>query len=1434
MGAGYTPGSNAGLRLAFELPPTMGGDASALLYATIAAYSLKGGVAVKNRLGVGDTTNFPKPRVVGGSAAGSASFTVNAASAPIADDWRGKTATLREYYDEERYIAESIKVTQFDLVRSEKDSNKLTGTIGWVSLAAPTFHWPEGETNTGGTAESVATQRQFAGSAKGYDPNYLQPPETVITTDWAATLDATSGGIDAAEYAEIQALIAAATIPLASPHNYKMRAIIFDRYSINGGTARTFWGLTTTDEDVINAATNVVADTHTRPLESQASVADFNQNPAAPADANLVLWTTTQKEYNDSMLLHQAEYRLLTPQEAREFPDTYLNIDVSDLTSEGKELKLYAFGSSAPAATDNTASGVQKVSTQIIRINEKVSGVEYGFAKDTSKQKWEQEHTAKTTDTAAFDIESGAETASVDGTPATPSNGDLVHTTTKFIPVTHDHDGNVYVWDLLDSNQKITFPGTHENLDPVGLTSDGISTQLFTFGGSAPAAPDYLTDGLQAVSREITRVNRLTSKAVDYFKVNKSDEQWVYDHVRKTTDPSLLKDLTILGAVFVRGSEPMAPGAADLVLNHKEYFELSSPNTSNKQGVLWFYGETTSADDEIFPHKKLDTDPYDLTSSAVTGAIVTTGDALGSPSAPTVPPSMVLEHWTDAPLTDASASNQTLRLYFWALRTSKDAIEEDGTHSRVDPVGIDSEGQTTQVYTTLAGLPGDATPPDASLKRVARQTQELNRIKSKAVDYFDVNASDEKWLFAHTKILADASSLKNLTIKGAVFTRGATPGEPGASGLVLNHTETFDITSSDTSNLQGILWFYAETTSADDELFPKLKADTDPSGLESSALTGAIVTTGAILGSPSAPSVPPNLKLAHWLDQPLTNASASNKSLRLYFWELTTSAEKIERADTFTEVDPNSLDSKAQQAFVASTQKTSADVTISLPTDVELDETEYKQLNDGLWKTIVKYAINNSKNLWERLKKKTTTDTAHIRQEVVVPKVLSSATPVVDDTYNPDTTNLQFFSDEVVPISATQFVHLITYRPLNSLNTTQEGFNETTDDPVSNLKCADKRRLVDSSATTAAPAVTVSGASVVCVHRLTQQIGKALYQHDFWYDFRSIANQHIADKTWTDIDLSTIPTESEAMTAEVWLVSGGAPSSPTLSGFALRRRRDLEIENPLYRIRVYQWGLATIQQEKEYAGSPYSSSVEDKRQWKQKTYESFAGDISSYAGTILAANQSTASFVNLNILRLTPTVVEVVKTFDDEDKKIFILGSHVVRQRVRGVPESAIVAGKYAPGNVNPDDPEATIWVKFNFGDLRACDQSIDRVLGRFKIRRLYSSTDLNTYTNWAVQGTCNKDADLAFLGRLKGEVMYLGPETVWLQDLSGARRQAVDHHFQTDNFKFFNDAFLPSGRVAVNSGSILATGGYPATMLEAGAVCVFPDRPYSFSGFIT
>jgi hypothetical protein len=1075
-------------------------------------------------------------------------------------------------------------------------------------------------------------------------------------------------------------------------------------------------------------------------------------------------------------------------------------------------------------------------------------------------------------------IHTGGTVAAINATPSIPtvSGNTLVERETTFQELNDNNILEVTDYAQKDTRDDIEMDGTQAKIDETGIESEGQDTAVYASSGSPPADAASPDASLKAVATMLQDINRDRSKKITFFEVNDSVEKWLFARTRSNTDPSDLKDQTILGAVFERGSEPSPPGSSGLVLHHKELFDITSDDTSNLQGVLWFYGELTTAAEETFPHFKKVIDLNKLTSEQVTGAIFTTGSPPGDPSSPDA--DLVLVDKTDTPLTHASASNKSLRLYQWGLRDTKDAVEMDGTHAKIDESSLESSGQDTTVFNTGDVQP-DADSPDASLKAIARETQELNRIKSKLVTYFDVNSSAENVIFKRAKTTTDPSGLKSVTIKGAVHATGSVPGAPGASGLVLHDTETITLTSPDTSNQSVTFWLYAELTTADDETFPRTKTTVDANLLTSEATSAAIFTTGS---PPSDPSAPTNLVKVDHADIPLTNASASNKSIRVYRWglrdskdaiemdeseaetdahdlvsrekitevfttlsgepapaaptvaevkkytatvkkinrlkskrttdfRLTDSLEDIQRPETRAIPDPNALQSEAQQMFVyqdGDPPPDESDVSITLPADVEVDSYTDQQINDGQWKRLVKWAINNSKNLWERLKKKVTTDVGHVGQEAIIVKVLTTATPAADDTYNPDTTNLEFATAEVIPISATKFAHIYTFSPLSPKDRAVEGFGQVVDDPVTLLVGDDQRRIIDANATTAAPAVS----GRVCVRRLTRKIGRTLYQHDYYYGFRSVGDEHEAKETTTETDLSAL--ESTAMTADVWLVSGGAPSDPTLSGFVLVTKRDVEIENPLYRLRIYKWGLVTNQTKLENQrtrgeGDPYG----DDPSLTAAVVASSGSSAQTLADAYTAANTDPL-FAGVDFETLTDAkALRILKKA--RDNKQLVGGGAVSEDKVAGIPD---------PGGSGWGDPDAVqkairlSAVTYGGGGATAGlvqPITIWRARGLYEFTRYYLADDVAAVLALVDIGSTN---DATWHG-FPAHTLMFGPPRIMINVAiaSGHRILKVRFILVYDNYQHFSDANLGVGWTDFNV--LVSSPGYfdPAVYVAGG-----------------
>jgi hypothetical protein len=400
---------------------------------------------------------------------------------------------------------------------------------------------------------------------------------------------------------------------------------------------------------------------------------------------------------------------------------------------------------------------------------------------------------------------------------------------------------------------------------------------------------------------------------------------------------------------------------------------------SSKVTYLDFvWGLTDTAEDEINPATITNVDPNKIQTGGTVAAINAT------PSIPSVTGQTTVERFTSTrELNDSNDLNTTT----FGQRSTDDDVTMDGGNVEVDESGIGGQATVVETYDFGGSAPADAASPDPSLKAVAFSLKDLNLDRSSKTTYFKPNSSIEDWLYGRTKALSDPSNIKNLTLLGAVFVRGAEPNAPGAAGLVLKDKTLFDIVSPDTSDLAGVIWTYAETTSADDEVFPRSRLLVDANGLKGEAINGAIVTTAAVLSAPAAPS---GLKFVDYTDSPLTNASASNQSLRLYHYGENDSADEWTQPKAIKVDDPTDLDDTEAVATLDS----SSTHTPGSVSGLELIETRREKLTaDGKFGWVDYFGRRNHQHAVEYDGSPQTVDASSLADAYSITHHESSATP---------------------------------------------------------------------------------------------------------------------------------------------------------------------------------------------------------------------------------------------------------------------------------------------------------------------------------------------------------------------------------------------------------------------------------------------------------
>jgi hypothetical protein len=698
MGAGYSPGPNAGLRVAFELPRAQNGATGAILYAEIVAYALSGDAAVKNRLGVGDTSNFPQPRIVANSGGGSATFTVTGSQAPIPDDWYGKTATLKEYYDAEQYASETVKIIGFELARNEKNANDLRGTIRWQSLTARAFSYKTA--NTGGAAESIADQRQFSGTVKGFDPQGIAPPDTVVLVDWAATLTNTSGGIDAAEQSKLQSLLADAVPPLTVPHNYKCRGVVFDRYAINGGTCRTFWNLTDTAEDWLNARTATTTDPNG--VGNAATAAAINATPATPA--GFTDRGVTVSEINDSKIGRVKEAGVRSRTEDVTQPGTLTDDDQSDL-ADSATITQVTSSSTVPGTPTAPVGLLVSIESQQFQTTPEKWRHTWKYGNLTNAQRLTfpaspiEDDPSDLTDEERQSQITGSSTAPA--TPATVLSGLVLRRRISVrVSGTPEQWQHTFEFARRTTKEDVEYPGTVNSDDQSDLLDEATITKVVnTSTPSNPGTPSGLV-WRKVDSEQLTDAGLW--KHVYTYTRRTSEEDVTFPGTVTSDDQSDLLDERTVTLVTASGT-PSNPGTpSGLVYRSVDSEQLTD---AGKWKHKFLYTRRSAEEDVTFPGTVTSDDQSDLEDRRT----ITLVTASGTPSNPGTPSGFVWRSVDSEQLTDAGKWKHR---YLYTRRTAEEDITFPGTVTQDDQSDLEDE-RTITLVTVPAPRPTPE-PPAAS------------------------------------------------------------------------------------------------------------------------------------------------------------------------------------------------------------------------------------------------------------------------------------------------------------------------------------------------------------------------------------------------------------------------------------------------------------------------------------------------------------------------------------------------------------------------------------------------------------------------------------------------------------------------------------------------------------------------------------------------
>lgn len=571
-------------------------------------------------------------------------------------------------------------------------------------------------------------------------------------------------------------------------------------------------------------------------------------------------------------------------------PATYTTTDPNTLTSSAA-----AAGINVAAASPG-GSFVERETTQR-EIHDAATFIHKTYGLRDTKEDIEMPGSPRADDAAAlFRQERITRVVPTGITPATPAPtlAGVVLRTIDREQINRVQWRHSYVFGHVNSKQEIEFGESSDERDPSILT-DSEPITVVTATEAPPAAPTPTIAGL--VHRR-TRSVRLTDsgdwKHTFLFARRTTQDDREMDASSVMTDVSQLADTTIIA--LVRDTATPAAPAAPAGLQHRE------TDIRQLHGTRWLhvytFARNTREQDIEYDGSFIQDDPQNLEDDTVT-ADVTDSSVPPAPAAPAG-----LKHYRTHSRQLTAPGKWVHRLYY-ARRDSKDAIEMDGTRTDLEFFDLDSDGTTTQVYTTAGGAPADPAAPAPELLLLSQETRVLNNTLSQRVTKWGTVNSRQRREFGHNRVATDSQGIDNHKTHAIVHATGSPPADPVAPA---NQKLIEKFAVPVTQGYEMTVWQWGTLDSRDKIEFGYEKVVVDPRGIEDMEVQATVWNSDG--AAPADPAVPAGLKLRSRADHPVR----FHRKVRVWVYTQSDTVDDILLPRTVTTTDPNGLDSSATVA----------------------------------------------------------------------------------------------------------------------------------------------------------------------------------------------------------------------------------------------------------------------------------------------------------------------------------------------------------------------------------------------------------------------------------------------------------------------------------------------------------------------------------------
>jgi hypothetical protein len=1024
------------------------------------------------------------------------------------------------------------------------------------------------------------------------------------------------------------------------------------------------------------------------------------------------------------------------------------------------------------------AAGLKKRTATAARASSSVVIVSVAYGLTDTAEDWVNPRTSIKTDPGK--MQTSGTVAAINAAPVLPTiaGQSVVDRGTTETELNDGHIGKVTEFGQRSTQEDVSMEGTQARIDKDGLASEGQDVTVFPHAGPEPADATPPDASLKVVGTLIQAINRDEKKKVTYFDVNGEAEKRIFARAKADVDPSLLKDVTIKGAVHTTGSIPDAPGATGLVLRSTLTIPLVSPDTSNKSVTFWEYGQTTSADDAIFPHAKTTTDPRNIETTKLSAELVTTGAAVGAGSPPA---GLKTAECLDIPLTDALASNKSLRVWRYEKLDSLDKLRLPKQKTTIDANALAGDAVRTKEWLSDAvapTVPDDPPGSDDNVKFITYTdlavypaigaTPGLNL----RVFLYGTKDSKDEQVLPHTETTTDSSGLESTAIR-AYLNGDAVPATP--DGLVLRDTKVKPLTDGLTASRTLTVLVFGKRTRAQDLTYPKIQTKTDYSkaatlaSIDDSAIRCEIWETDST--PPAAPTDAPanNVKLIGVTDLPITPTlgTVKGQNLRVFVYGARSSEDQLLLPNIETTTDAAALDGQAVRAYFTGQ---SAPAT---PDGFVLRDTKVRPIT-------LELGVNRELNILIYGKKTR-------EQDLTYPKTETTT------DYNGATTAL-------------------------------------IDDSA--IRC--KLWAVGGTAPTAPDSPPTNNVKLLAVTDLpvTPTNGTVTGQNlrVFVYGSRSSSDKLILPNYETNADQSAL--ESTAIRA---YFEGGTEPEPPASPYVHRFTKTIPVTlgletNKTLLVKVY--GITSTEQDITLPGSPYAFAATEGMEKTVTTLASTTSDAATYGAALLADTTGGGLFADptlarLEVVKRTAGKAIVRKTYAGDDMKQRYASPRAFYDQVRatGTPQAEAAYVHVESDFVAIGPVTVTQFIVIY--------SVVMRKTHGFILRRRIACTpsEVEGLLFDAKRGCVN---DAAFRGHGQYLLMYEGAELVYLGEDAGDHVAVIDYHFKYDSLGHPNENRIPFGRVT-GDGIPAGASGYSvlaSTAIRSNAIMLWPT-PASFSDFV-